>query len=291
MPERISHGLWESCNVFSYNRFDSGRKIRGLVRLIRPGVSSPLQGDSRGPLIRHSETEAKAESDSRQRPLLAWFRQAAVLVLIAVVLSFLIKTLLFRGFFVPSTSMADTLEVDDRIFVNLLVPEPFGLARGDIVVFRDTQGWLPEASVAASRGFFGYVEDALIFVGVLPDTSEKYVVKRVIGLPGDRVTCCNFIGQPSVNGSPLDETYLKPGETPRVQFFDVVVPPGKIWVMGDNRNYSADSRAHLDANGGFINLSDVEGRAAVIAWPLNRLKVLDNPSGTFDSILTPPAAD
>lgn len=277
--------------MFSNYRFDSGGKIRGLLRLIRPGDSSPVRGDSREPMIRHSETEAKAEPDSRRRPLLAWFRQAAVLVLIAVMLSFVIKTLLFRGFFVPSTSMANTLEVDDRIFVNLLVPEPFGLARGDIVVFRDTQGWLPETSVGAAQGFFGHVKDALTFVGILPDTSEKYVVKRVIGLPGDRVTCCNFFGQLGVNGSPLDETYLRRGEIPRVQSFDVVVPPGRIWVMGDNRNYSADSRAHLDTNGGFIDIPDVEGKATVIAWPPNRLKVLDNPSGTFDSIPTPSAAD
>jgi signal peptidase I len=192
-----------------------------------------------------------------------------------VVLSFLIKTFLFRAFYIPSESMMNTLDVNDRIFVNLLVPEPFALSRGDVVVFRDTQGWLAAAPEKDS-GPFTWVQDGLTFVGLLPDSSEQHLVKRVIGLPGDHVICCDEAGKLTLNGTPLDETYVNTAEEPQIKEFDVVVPEGKVWVMGDNRNHSADSRSHQDVNGGFVDLVDVEGKAAVIAWPLNRISVLDN---------------
>lgn len=226
-------------------------------------------------------------AESRLSPLLGWIKEIATVVLIAIVLSFLIKSFLFRAFFIPSPSMASTLEVDDRIFVNLLVPEPFDLARGDVVVFRDTKAWLAAKPAADSPGPTGFIGEGLTFVGLLPDTSQQHLVKRIIGLPGDNVVCCASGNQVTVNGAILDETYINPAEPAGAQTFDVVVPDGKIWVMGDNRNHSADSRAHRDNNGGFIDLSDVEGKAAVIAWPLNRLKALDNYPETFKNVPTP----
>lgn len=219
--------------------------------------------------------------------LFVWLKEVATVVVIAVVLSFLIKTFLFRAFYIPSESMVSTLDVNDRIFVNLLVPEPFSLSRGDIVVFRDTQGWLAAAPVEPN-GPFTWVQDGLTFVGLLPDNSEQHLVKRVIGLPGDHVICCDGGGKLTINGSPIDETYVNRAEEPLIRAFDVVVPEGKVWVMGDNRNHSADSRSHLESNGGFVDLVDLEGKAAVIAWPLNRITVLDNYPAVFENV---PARD
>jgi signal peptidase I len=226
-----------------------------------------------------------APKAERQEPsqLFVWLKEIATVVVIAVVLSFLIKTFLFRAFYIPSESMVSTLDVNDRIFVNLLVPEPFALSRGDVVVFKDNQGWLTEAP-EEEKGPFTWVQDGLTFVGLLPDNSEQHLVKRVIGLPGDHVICCDAGDKLTINGSPIDESYVNTDEKPQIRAFDVVVPEGKIWVMGDNRNHSADSRSHLDANGGFVDLEDVEGKAAVIAWPLNRITVLDNYPKVFRDV-------
>jgi signal peptidase I len=234
-----------------------------------------------------SRASAKAKDKSSGSPVFAWLKEVATVVVIAVVLSFLIKTFLFRAFFIPSESMVNTLDVDDRIFVNLLVPEPFSLNRGDIVVFRDTKGWLPPVEERA-QGPFTWVQDGLTFVGLLPDNSEQHLVKRVIGLPGDHVVCCDAGGKLTINGTAVDESYVNSAEVPQVRNFDVVVPEGKVWVMGDNRNHSADSRAHMDADGGFIDLDDLEGKAAVIAWPLNRITTLDNYPDVFRNVPAAP---
>ncbi|MBP1231782.1 signal peptidase I [Arthrobacter sp. PvP102] len=215
-----------------------------------------------------------------------WIKEVLTVVAIAVVLSFLIKTFLFRAFYIPSESMVNTLDVNDRIFVNLLVPEPFALERGDVVVFKDTKGWLVP-SPEKTDGPYTWVQDGLTFVGLLPDNSEQHLVKRVIGLPGDHVVCCDAGGKLTINGTAVDETYVNPAEVPDIRNFDVVVPDGKIWVMGDNRNHSADSRAHQDSNGGFIDMPDIEGKAAVIAWPLNRLTGLGNYPDVFRNVPAP----
>ena len=247
--------------------------------------SAPAAGQDRAPASpgagKHSA--APRTEPSAPSPVFVWLKEIATVVVIAVVLSFLIKTFLFRAFYIPSESMVSTLDVNDRIFVNLLVPEPFALSHGDVVVFRDTQGWL-SAAPEKTQGPFTWVQDGLTFVGLLPDNSEQHLVKRVIGLPGDHVICCDAGGKLTINGSPLDEGYVNGAEVPQIRNFDVVVPEGKVWVMGDNRNHSADSRAHMDANGGFVNLADIEGKAAVIAWPLNRLTILDNYPDVFKNV-------
>ena len=225
----------------------------------------------------------RQEKRRGRNPFLLWLKEIATVVVIAVVLSFLIKTFLFRAFYIPSESMVNTLDINDRIFVNLLVPEPFALSRGDVVVFKDTKGWLPPTPPKAD-GPFSAVEDGLTFVGLLPDNSEQHLVKRVIGLPGDHVICCDAGGKITVNGASLDEKYVNPAEVPAVRTFDVVVPQGKVWVMGDNRNHSADSRAHTDTNGGFVDTADIEGKAAVIAWPMNRWAALDNYPDVFKNV-------
>ncbi|MEC5198280.1 signal peptidase I [Arthrobacter sp. PL16] len=217
----------------------------------------------------------------------AWLKEIATIVVIALVLSFLIKTFFFRAFFIPSGSMEETLEIDDRIFVNQLVPQPFDLERGDIVVFRDEQEWLPPQAGTD----IGWFKEALIFIGLAPDESHQHLVKRVIGLAGDHVICCDAQGRITVNGEPLTEPYLYPGANPSDVPFDVVVPDGRIWVMGDHRNASADSRANRDKPGeGFVSVDDIEGKAAVIAWPLDRIGFLGNHPDVFGGIPEPEAA-
>lgn len=245
-------------------------------------ADAEVAGGSAAPASGRRSSAPKAEHEAPSQ-LFVWLKEIATVVVIAVVLSFLIKTFLFRAFYIPSESMVSTLDVNDRIFVNLLVPEPFALSRGDVVVFKDNQGWLTAAPEEES-GPFTWVQDGLTFVGLLPDNSEQHLVKRVIGLPGDHVICCDAGGKLTINGSPIDESYVNTDEQPQVRAFDVAVPEGKIWVMGDNRNHSADSRSHLDSNGGFVDLEDVEGKAAVIAWPLNRITVLDNYSKVFRDV-------
>ncbi|BCW71769.1 signal peptidase I [Arthrobacter sp. NicSoilB8] len=234
----------------------------------------------------HSRRARKAKAREGRSPLFLWLKEVATVVIVAIVLSFLIKTFLFRAFYIPSESMVNTLDVNDRIFVNLLVPQPIALERGDVVVFRDSQGWLAPAE-QKTKGPFTWVQDGLTFVGLLPDNSEQHLVKRVIGLPGDHVVCCDAGGQLTVNGAPLNEKYINSAEIPQVRDFDVVVPAGKVWVMGDNRNHSADSRAHMDTNGGFVDEADIEGKAAVIAWPLSRISALDNYPDVFRAVPAP----
>lgn len=256
-----------------------------------PAAASPVPDAGVQPAgtahaVASSRRARKAQDRAGRSPLFVWLKEVATVVVVAIVLSFLIKTFLFRAFYIPSESMVDTLDVNDRIFVNLLVPEPFALEHGDVVVFKDTKGWLVPAPEKA-KGPFTWVQDGLTFVGLLPDNSEQHLVKRVIGLPGDHVVCCDAGGQLTVNGTPLSEKYINPAEVPQVRDFDVVVPAGKVWVMGDNRNHSADSRSHLDSNGGFVDVADIEGKAAVIAWPLNRISGLDNYPDVFRNVPAP----
>lgn len=247
--------------------------------------SPAVRADSRTRGSKGSHSKSAKEGKPRS-PLYLWLKEVATVVVIAVVLSFLIKTFLFRAFYIPSESMVNTLDVNDRIFVNLLVPEPFALERGDVVVFKDTKGWLVPTPEKAD-GPFTWVQDGLTFVGLLPDNSEQHLVKRVIGLPGDHVVCCDVGGKLTINGDAIDEKYINPAEVPDIRNFDVVVPAGKIWVMGDNRNHSADSRAHQETNGGFIDMPDIEGQAAVIAWPLNRITGLGNYPDVFRNVPAP----
>jgi signal peptidase I len=242
-----------------------------------------------GEQTRRSRREARhSGTGTPKSPLLSWLREIGLIVGVALVLSFLIKTFLFRAFFIPSTSMEETLEVDDRIFVNLLVPQPFALSRGDVVVFRDDLGWLPPNGSHPKQNWF---QQTLTFVGLLPDSSQQHLVKRVIGMGGDHVVCCDADGRISVNGQPLTEPYLAPGSDNKRIPFDATVPAGKLWVMGDNRNHSADSREHRDESSkGYVDAGSVEGKAAVIAWPLDRIGFIGNYPEVFAGVPDEPAA-
>lgn len=232
-----------------------------------------------------SEAHA-AEGDRRQRRsgLLVFLRDLLVILLVAFLVSFLLKTFLVRSFYIPSVSMEQTLQVNDRILVNQLVPDVVGVQRGDIVVFKDPGGWLLPRSSNPPQGF----EKVLQAVGLAADTSHEYVVKRVIGVGGDRVQCCDAQGRVQVNGVSLDEPYIviPEGETRASAIdFDVTVPEGSVWVMGDNRYQSKDSRYNQDQPGkGFVPESEIVGRAFVLNWPLSRFQWLGTPDGTFTGV-------
>ena len=212
-------------------------------------------------------------------------RDVVVIFVIAVLVSFLIKTFVARSFYIPSGSMENTLQINDRIIVNELQPSVFPLSRGDVVVFKDPGGWLPAAAPQTGNPIQQGVGAVLDFVGLGASDSDQHLVKRLIGLPGDHITCCNALGQMSVNGVPLKEPYvLLPAGQQAVSAkpFDVTVPAGKIWVMGDNRYNSADSRYHMDdPTKGFVPMSDVVGRAFVVSWPVSHWSWLSNYPETF----------
>lgn len=235
-------------------------------------------------------------STREQKPDTLWgsVREVVVVLVWAVLIAFVVKSVLVRGFYIPSGSMEETLQLDDRIFVNVLEPTFGPLERGDIVVFEDSKGWLPERPEDGATGPMAAVHDALSFVGVLPDRTDQHLIKRVIGVGGDRVVCCDAQGRLTVNGEPLEErdAYLHPGSAPSEIPFDIVVPEGHYFVMGDHRDASADSRVHfgdLVENSAFISHDDVVGTAFVIAWPLDRFEWLQNPEEVFEDVPDEPA--
>jgi signal peptidase I len=215
-------------------------------------------------------------------------RDVAVIFVVAVLASFLLKTFVVRSFYIPSASMENTLHVNDRIIVNELIPKLTAVQRGDVVVFRDPGGWLPEAARTESDPFASAAEAALSFVGLSAQDSGQYLVKRVIAVAGDRVTCCNALGQLTVDGSPLSEPYAvvpSAGANAATRSFDVVVPADSIWVMGDNRYNSRDSSLNQELPGnGFVPLKDVVGKAVAITWPIGRWALVDSYPATFDGI-------
>ena len=227
----------------------------------------------------------------RARSTRLFLRDILVIFVAAIIISVGIKTFLIRSFYIPSGSMENTLQIDDRIIVNQLVPDVIGLKRGDVVVFKDPGGWLPNSVQSQPTGIQGAVDWMMTAVGLSASDLNDHLIKRVIGLPGDVVTCCNDLGQMEVNGVPLDEPYLKlPDATTRVSRddFSVTVPAGAIWVMGDNRYNSEDSRYNQDKPGkGFVPLSNVVGRAFVITWPAEHWTWLDDYPSTFDGIGDP----
>lgn len=203
------------------------------------------------------------------------FRELPILVVSALVLSIVVKTFLVQFFYIPSGSMENTLQVNDRVGVNKLGALFSEIKRGEVVVFRDPASWL-SAPYDDSTGITKVLKDALVFVGVLPDPAKQYLIKRVIGVGGDRVVCCSPGGKLEVNGIEVDEPYIYAGNKPSDSTFDVTVPEGFIWVMGDHRGASADSRFHTDdPNKGMVPLDKVTGRALFVMWPLKNMGVLD----------------
>jgi signal peptidase I len=203
------------------------------------------------------------------------FREVPIIVVSALVVSILVKTFFIHFFFIPSGSMENTLKVGDRIAVNKLANFFTDIKRGEVVVFKDPANWLGQAPGETGSKPVVAIKNALVTVGILPDPAKQYLIKRVIGVGGDNVICCDAKGRISVNGTAINEPYIFSGNKPSDSTFNITVPKGFIWVMGDHRGASADSRFHTDdIHKGMVPLPDVVGRAFITVWPLKHVTFL-----------------
>ena len=224
----------------------------------------------------------------RKNPVLAFLVDFVAIVGVALLLSVLIKAFLIRSFFIPSGSMLETLQINDRIIVNVLVPEVLPVQRGDVVVFQDPGGWLGVATSIEKPAIEELGDFVLGTFGITAPDSAEHLVKRVIGVGGDVITCCDADGRLMVNGVAIDEPYIRDGANPSDIEFSITVPEGHLWVMGDNRGNSTDSRFHQDLpSRGFVSLDVVVGRAMLVSWPVENWSYLDNYSSTFDVLPKP----
>jgi signal peptidase I len=199
-------------------------------------------------------------------------KEIPFLVVVALVVSFLIKSFVVQFFYIPSGSMENTLQIEDRVAVNKIPFISQSINRGDVVVFRDPDNWLPEIVDYSTNQYVAKAKSALVTVGILPNPAKQYLVKRVIGVAGDQIVCCSKDGKLTINGVEVTEPYIFAGNKPSETTFNVTVPEGKLWLMGDHRGASSDSRYHQDdINKGFVPVSKVTGRVVAVIWPFKNI--------------------
>ncbi|HXZ66198.1 MAG TPA: signal peptidase I [Streptosporangiaceae bacterium] len=242
-----------------------------------PGGGTPAEAASQRPATRTGRWSG--------------WRELPILIVVALAIALLIKTFVVQPFVIPSSSMEDTLMVGDKVLVSKLVYHFRPIHRGDIIVFDGTGSWIPAPPATPSssdplvRAYDATLRPLFSSIAGLFGTpaDETDYIKRVIGLPGDHVACCNAQGLVTVNGVPLHESsYLYPGAAPSTIYFNVTVPAGRLWVMGDNRLISDDSRMRRsDPGDGTVPENEVIGRAFVIVWPPSQWRILPIPA-TFD---------
>jgi signal peptidase I len=197
-------------------------------------------------------------------------RELPILVILALLVSLLIKSFLVQFFYIPSGSMENTLQIKDRVAVNRIPFIGNNVSRGDVIVFRDPAGWLPEADSDSGNRVTKAIREGLVIVGVVPNPAKQYLVKRVIGVAGDKVVAKDEVL--TINGKPTNEPYIFSGNTPSDTDFNITVPEGKVWVMGDHRGASADSRFHQDdVNNGMVPVEKITGRVVATIWPFERV--------------------
>ena len=228
---------------------------------------------------------ADGPEPSAGRRLWGWGKELLLILVSALVLSLILKTFFFQSFWIPSGSMEPTLQLDDRILVTKWRPGVLDLRRGDIVVFKDPGTWLPPVDNSSDTAVERAGKSVLTFVGLLPEDAGEHLVKRIVGLPGETIECCDAEGRLLVNGEPLDELYLPEGVNPSDFEFYATVPEGYVYLLGDNRGNSADSRAHQgDPGGGAISIKSIVGTAFVTVWPFDNFGTLGNPYASPDVI-------
>ena len=203
------------------------------------------------------------------------FREFVIVIVVALVLSALVRAFLVQAFYVPSESMAATLVPSDRILVSKITKTLFGVQRGEVVVFTDPGGWL-DGPAPQDQGMEAKLREFATFMGLLPSDTGRDLVKRVIAVGGDTIACCDANGRIVLNGVSLDEPYVD-GPTNQV-LFNVTVPAGGVFVMGDNRANSRDSRYHLEENSGAVPVGDVVGRAVLVLWPVRNFQTIPVPA-------------
>ncbi|MGB3675592.1 MAG: signal peptidase I [Candidatus Nanopelagicales bacterium] len=225
-----------------------------------------------------ADQSSAPDQDEESGGALRFVREVAIVLVCALLLSVVVRTFFVQAFYVPSASMENTLLINDRILASKISTRISGVNRGEVVVFKDPGGWLPPSTSTA-----GPVAKAMEFIGLLPSSAGDDLVKRVIGVGGDSVMCCDTQGQIVLNGVGLVEPYIKPGAgTEQVQF-DIVVPADSVFVMGDNRGSSADSRYHLEQNDGAVPVENVVGRVVLKVWPFSQFGTVPIPPVPFDN--------
>src|ERR1700749_155500 len=241
-------------------------------------------GDAGG--ARMNEAEAKppapARNQRKKKKDRSFWKELPVLIVVALFLTLVIKTYAIQAFYIPSGSMQNTLAIGDRVLVDKLSFEFGSIRRGDIVVFSGDGTWNPGVTPPSDNFFDRFGQSVASMFGFAKDQNDY--IKRVIGLPGDHVACCDAEGRVTVNGVALNEkSYLYPGNPPSQQRFSVPVPATSVWVMGDHRDVSYDSRGHQYGfpGGGSIPESAVVGRAFIRIWPLSQWGLLSVPA-TFN---------
>ncbi len=259
-----------------------------------PRVPEPVRSSSQSVVPTRTPPPPFNPKGRKKRRKLPLWQEIPLLVVIAFGIAFLVRSFLFQAFYIPSGSMEETLTLGDRVLVNRVVYDFGEPHRGDVVVFKGPPNWAPEFQPDPDASFFSKVGGGLSDLVGFGKPGEKDFIKRVIGLPGDRVSCCDVKGRIFVNGVPIDEPYVTknankdspktPGQCGPRQFDEVVVEPGTLFVMGDNRFISQDSRCR-----GTVPIDNVIGRAGTIVWPVSRWGSLSQPD-PFKDVPLPSAA-